>query len=77
MIAINQYSPNSLLSLVNYTSNPPGILCFQKYLILYTSVQTYMERYNASRPHQNLHYRTPDAYESEYYANTQLKKNLE
>ena len=34
----------------------------------YTSVKEYMERYNSSRPHQNLHYKTPDVYEAAYYA---------
>jgi len=34
----------------------------------YTSVKEYMERYNSSRPHQNLHYKTPDVYEAADYA---------
>ena len=34
----------------------------------YASVKDYMERYNSSRPHQNLHYKTPDVYEAAYYA---------
>lgn len=37
----------------------------------YASVQAYMEWYNTSRPHQNLHYKTPDAYEAAYYAKIQ------
>ena len=34
----------------------------------YDSVDAYMNWYNVSRPHQNLHYKTPDAIEEEYYA---------
>ena len=37
---------------------------------LYESVDQYMKWYNSSRPHQNLQYKTPDAIEEEYYANT-------
>lgn len=34
----------------------------------YDSVDAYMRWYNSYRPHQNLHYKTPDAIEEEYYA---------
>jgi len=36
-----------------------------------------MQRYNSTRPHQNLHYKTPDAYEAAYYAKNQSKQELE
>ncbi len=31
------------------------------------SVKAYIERYNNERPHVTLRYRSPDAYEQEYY----------
>ena len=43
----------------------------------YAAVDSYMKRYNSSRPHQNLHYKTPDAYEAAYYAKIQSKQELE
>ena len=43
----------------------------------YDSVDTYVNWYNLSRPHQNLRYKTPDAIEEEYYLkslNAELQK---
>jgi len=44
---------------------------------LYAAIDDYMQRYNSTRPHQNLHYKTPDAYEAAYYAKNQSKQELE
>ena len=43
----------------------------------YTAVKDYMEWYNSTRPHQNLHYKTPDAYEAAHYAKTQGDPTLQ
>lgn len=40
----------------------------------YDSVDAYMRWYNSYRPHQNLHYKTPDAIEEEYYAGAVRKE---
>ena len=38
----------------------------------FSSVDRYMTWYNNKRLHQNLHYKTPDAYEETFYAKEQL-----
>lgn len=43
----------------------------------YASVKKYIEWYNSSRPHQNLRYSTPDAYESRYNMTNQSESTPE
>ena len=41
----------------------------------FLAVEKYMNYYNSSRLHQNLHYKTPDEYEAEYYGKFQTNES--